>query len=79
MSVTHRVTGEADILQIFTINIKKRVTKSIAGCRIRNGSIKKTARARVLRKGQVVYDGMHSSPVSQAIMLTPAMQARSTP
>ncbi|KFA48068.1 hypothetical protein S40293_02696 [Stachybotrys chartarum IBT 40293] len=57
MSVSHRVTGEADILQIFTINIKKRVTKSIAGCRIRNGSIKKTARARVLRKGQVIYDG----------------------
>lgn len=57
MKVTHRVTGEADILQVFPINIKKRVFKNIAGCRVRNGSVKKSSMVKVLRKGKVVFDG----------------------
>lgn len=57
MSVTVRVNGEADILQIFPINITKRVFRNIAGCRVRNGSVKKSSLVRVLRKGEVVFDG----------------------
>ena len=67
VTVTHRVLGEADVLQIFPINVKKRVYKNIAGCRIRNGAIKKTSRVKVLRRGKVIFDGklLHSiTPVT---------------
>ncbi|KAH7325073.1 hypothetical protein B0I35DRAFT_174809 [Stachybotrys elegans] len=55
--VSHRVIGEADVLQIFPINIKRRVFRNIAGCRVRNGTIKKSSSVKVIRKGEVVYDG----------------------
>ncbi|KAH6891019.1 hypothetical protein B0T10DRAFT_484240 [Thelonectria olida] len=57
MSISHRVVGEADVLQVFSINIKKRVTRNIAGCRVRNGAIKRTSMVKVLRRGEVVYEG----------------------
>jgi len=56
-TVTFRVSGEADVLQIFPINVKKRTFRNIAGCRVRNGAIKKSSRVKVLRKGKVVFDG----------------------
>ncbi|TWU78135.1 hypothetical protein ED733_007409 [Metarhizium rileyi] len=56
-TVTYRVSGEADILQVFPINLKKRVFKNIAGCRVRNGSIKRSSLVKVLRKGKIVFDG----------------------
>lgn len=52
-----RVQGEADILQVFPINITRRVIRNIAGCRVRNGSLKKGTKVKVLRKGKVIYDG----------------------
>ncbi|KAJ6788857.1 hypothetical protein PWT90_09939 [Aphanocladium album] len=56
--VTQRVHGEADILQVFPINVTRRVVRNIAGCRVRNGSIKKGTKVKVLRKGKVIYDGI---------------------
>ncbi|OAA81841.1 mitochondrial translation initiation factor [Akanthomyces lecanii RCEF 1005] len=55
---TQRVQGEADILQVFPINVTRRVIRNIAGCRVRNGTLKKGTKVKVLRKGQVVYDGV---------------------
>ena len=55
--LTHRVLGEADILQVFPINIRGKKFKNIAGCRVRNGAIKRTSKVKVLRKGKVVFDG----------------------
>ncbi|KAM0427227.1 hypothetical protein ACHAPT_007657 [Fusarium lateritium] len=55
--ISHKVLGEADVLQLFAINIKKRVQKNIAGCKVRNGSIKRTSMVKVIRAGEVVYDG----------------------
>lgn len=55
--ITHRVLGEADVLQIFSINVKKRVHKNIAGCKIRNGAIKRNSRVKVLRGGKIIFDG----------------------
>lgn len=60
--ITHRVIAEADVLQVFSINIKKRVFKNIAGCRIRNGSVKRNSMVKVLRKGKVVFDGKSYPP-----------------
>ncbi|KAL7790325.1 hypothetical protein V8C37DRAFT_384748 [Trichoderma ceciliae] len=57
MNVSFRVNGEADVLQVFPINVKRRVFRKIAGCRVRNGSVKKSSRVKVLRRGEVIYDG----------------------
>lgn len=59
MNVTFRVNGEADVLQVFPINLKKRVFRNIAGCRVRNGSIKRSSRVKVIRRGEVIYDGTY--------------------
>jgi len=56
--VTTRVTGEAEVAQVFEINSKGRVTVPVAGCRVRNGVIGRTSNIRVVRGGEVVYTGM---------------------
>ena len=57
VTITHRTTGEADILQIFPINIRKRVTQNIAGCRVRNGTMKNSALVKVIRNGNIIFEG----------------------
>lgn len=54
---TQRVEGEADIMQVFQINVKKRQMVAIAGCRVRNGVVTKGSKTRVLRGAKVIYDG----------------------
>jgi translation initiation factor IF-2 len=56
-SVSRRVTGEAEISQIFDITIKGRETTAIAGCKVRNGTINRNKKVRVLRGEEIVYDG----------------------
>ncbi|QSZ31451.1 hypothetical protein DSL72_001016 [Monilinia vaccinii-corymbosi] len=55
--VTQRVLGEAMVAQIFEINFKGRKNKNVAGCKVRNGTIPKDARYRVLRDGEKIFDG----------------------
>ena len=54
--VTQRVLGEAEVGEIFEIKVKKNLLK-IAGCRVTNGTIRRTEKVRVLRRGTVVYTG----------------------
>jgi translation initiation factor IF-2 len=56
--VETKVTGEATILQLFDIDMKQNQTVKIAGCRVTNGVIEKQKFARVLRNGNIVYDGI---------------------
>ncbi|KAI9643725.1 translation initiation factor IF-2 [Ciborinia camelliae] len=56
--VSQRVLGEAVVAQIFEINIKGRKYRSVAGCKVRNGTVSKDAKYRVLRDGEKVFDGM---------------------
>ena len=58
--ITQRVLGEAEIAQVFEITVKGRQHKAIAGCKVRNGTISKNAKVRVLRGGGKMFDGMHS-------------------
>jgi translation initiation factor IF-2 len=62
-TVTTRVTGEAEIQQVFEITVKGREKTSIAGSRVRNGMINKTRKVRVLRGEEVVYDGKHITSI----------------
>ncbi|KAI0508727.1 translation initiation factor IF-2 [Xylaria bambusicola] len=55
--ISTRVLGEAEVLQIFPINLRGRVYKNIAGCRVRNGAVGKNNLYRVMRNGEVVFDG----------------------
>lgn len=59
-TITQKVIGEAEIGQIFEINLKGRKKLPVAGCKIRNGVIAKNAKVRVLRD-EVIYDGMSFS------------------
>jgi translation initiation factor IF-2 len=56
-TVSQRVTGEAEIGQIFQITVKGRETSAIAGCKVRNGMVSRSKKVRVLRGKEVVYDG----------------------
>jgi translation initiation factor IF-2 len=56
--VETKVTGEATILQLFDINLKQKQTMKIAGCRVTNGVVEKQKYARVVRNGNIVYDGI---------------------
>ncbi|KAB5533632.1 putative mitochondrial translation initiation factor [Coniochaeta sp. 2T2.1] len=56
-TVSTRVLGEAEVLQLFPINLKGRKFKNIAGCRIRNGQVTRNAKYRVIRKGVNVFEG----------------------
>ena len=55
--VTTRVLGEAEIGQVFMINVKGRMTVPVAGCRVRNGVIGKANKVRVLRNKDIIYNG----------------------
>ncbi|OQU95061.1 small GTP-binding protein domain-containing protein [Cladophialophora immunda] len=58
--VTQRVLGEAEVGDIFDIKVKKGSMK-IAGCRVTNGTIRRSEKIRVLRRGEVIYTGMLNS------------------
>ncbi|KAG6132826.1 hypothetical protein E4U28_006396 [Claviceps purpurea] len=57
VEITTRVIGDAEVLQVFSINVKKRISKNVAGCRVRNGTIKKSSLVKVIRKGKVIFQG----------------------
>ncbi|KAG0252475.1 hypothetical protein DFQ27_008060 [Actinomortierella ambigua] len=52
-----QVLGEAKIAQVFNIKKKGGDTQSIAGCRITNGSITRKEDVRIVRNGEVIWDG----------------------
>ena len=51
------VIGDAQVLQLFKVS----KVGTIAGCMVKNGTIMRTAKARVLRDGVQIYDGTLSS------------------
>jgi len=55
-----KVTAEAEILQVFPINLKGRKFQNVAGCRVRNGQVTRNAPIRVMRNGEQVFEGEQS-------------------
>lgn len=56
--ITHqKVLGEAEVLQIFAINTKKRQYRNIAGVRVRTGMVTRGGLYRVMRDGEKIYEG----------------------
>ncbi|KAE8352461.1 hypothetical protein BDV28DRAFT_135121 [Aspergillus coremiiformis] len=60
-SVSYRVTGEAEIGQLFEITVKGREKTTIAGCKVRNGIISKARKVRVMRGQEIIFDGSMTS------------------
>ncbi|KAH9945968.1 initiation factor 2 [Epithele typhae] len=56
--IERRVTGSANVLQLFNIQLKRQRTTQVGGCKVMDGTIQKSRRARVVRRGEVVHDGM---------------------
>ncbi|KAK3942070.1 hypothetical protein QBC46DRAFT_381119 [Diplogelasinospora grovesii] len=56
-TITTKVVGEAEILQVFPINVKGRQFRNVAGCRVRNGQVTRNSKCRVIRNGDVVFEG----------------------
>lgn len=59
--ISHFVLGEAEIAQIYLINFKGRKRDPIAGCKVRNGLIKRNCKVRVIRQGKNIFEGELSS------------------
>lgn len=55
--VETKVTGEANVLQLFEIQMKDKSVKKVAGCRVSNGLVEKSKHARVIRNGETVHEG----------------------
>ena len=54
---TKRVLGEAEVAQVFEINVKGRQFVPVAGCKIRNGVVGRKTRVLVKRGEDIVFDG----------------------
>jgi translation initiation factor IF-2 len=55
--IEQKVTGEANVLQLFDIHIKSRHTKQVAGCRVINGLVEMSRHGRVVRDGITIHEG----------------------
>jgi len=60
-SITHKVTGEAEILQICPFTVKKKGLVLYAGCRVQLGSVTRGSRVKVKRAGKVIWTGVLGS------------------
>ncbi|WVQ73734.1 translation initiation factor IF-2 [Cryptococcus sp. DSM 104548] len=58
-TIEYSVKGEATVLQLFQINVKRKEFITIAGCRVNNGVIDKSQGVRVLRgpDRKIVFEG----------------------
>lgn len=52
-----KVTGEANVLQVFEIQLKGHQMMKVAGCRVINGLVQRNKFARVVRFGQIIHEG----------------------
>lgn len=53
---TH-VAGEAEVLSIFELKGRKKGNAKIAGCRVLDGYVSKTSTLRLLRSGELLFEG----------------------
>lgn len=54
---SQRVLGEAEVLQIFSVNLVKRQYKNIAGVKVRTGLVARNGLYRVMRDGEKIFEG----------------------
>jgi translation initiation factor IF-2 len=52
------VVGEAQVLQLFDINLKGRKTKQVGGCKVSKGIISIKEKCRITRVGKIIFTGI---------------------
>ena len=55
--VETRVSGEATVIQLFDIQLRGKRTTQVGGCRVASGVVEKNKLARVMRDGEIIYQG----------------------
>lgn len=68
--ITQRVVGEADIAQVFEIHGNGKTTVPIAGCKIRNGTVHRNSKVKVLRDKKIIYDGKTHLPEGPSLLFS---------
>lgn len=53
-----RVTGEAEVTQIFDISAGTKNEKKVGGCKVFSGIISRKEQCRVTRNGKIIFTGM---------------------
>ncbi|KAK3816628.1 MAG: translation initiation factor IF-2 [Benniella sp.] len=56
-----QVIGEAKVAQVFPIKLKGGQTQNVAGCRVTNGGVSRKEEIRIVREGEVIWEGRLSS------------------
>ncbi|KAJ6488584.1 hypothetical protein C8R47DRAFT_1274980, partial [Mycena vitilis] len=56
-TIEFKVIGEAKVLQLFQITVKGKKLKTVAGSRVINGLVEKNKLARVMRDGEIIFEG----------------------
>jgi translation initiation factor IF-2 len=56
--IENKVTGEANVLQLFDIHLKGKKTMKVAGCRVINGVMNKAKPVRVVRDHKTIHEGL---------------------
>jgi hypothetical protein len=51
------IKGEAEVLQLFSISKKGKESSTVAGCRILAGKVRKDHQVRIVRKGEILWQG----------------------
>ena len=52
------VTGEAEVVHLFDIKLKKNKSKTIGGCKVFNGAISLKEKCRITRHGKIIFSGI---------------------
>lgn len=55
--ISQKVLAEAEVQQVFSINIVKRKYKNIAGVKVRTGTLTRGGMYRVMRNGEKIFEG----------------------
>lgn len=73
-----KITGEANVLQVFDIQAKGKQITKVAGCRVSNGMMERSKKARLVRDGKVLYEGTVAVKMRYHTKLIVRLQAPST-
>ncbi len=75
IKVETKVTGEANVLQLFDIRLKRKQTMKVAGCRVIYGVVDKDKKARVIRKGKTVHEGIKLPMIFFSYVINPSFDS----
>ena len=56
--ITQRVLGEAEVVRIFEISVKRQGKVPIAGCKVRHGIVTRKGKVRIMRNREMIYNGI---------------------